>query len=131
MLQVQTLTNEVYELAKGDATNCTGVANSINKLEEKPSLYIWLQNALKITDHLALHYLQNIINEVPTRQNDAGVERSRYIQINQRKNDAEKAGRILDKLYEWRNKLEHRYANVPNEPDKQKIIAPNYKEPKD
>jgi len=121
------LTRPVYELAQDDAQNCINVSQSVTKLEDNSSLYTWLQNAIKFTDNLALHYLQNIINEVPVKQNDAGTERSRYIQINQKKNGAEKAGRILSSLYDCRNKMEHRKVSDANDENKQKIIPPNYK----
>lgn len=121
------LTSPVYLLAQGDATNCIHTSQSIKNLEDNSSLYTWLQNAIKFTDHLALHYLQNIINEIPVPQNNAGRERSRYIQINVNKNNAQKAGRILDNLYACRNKMEHRRVSN-NEEDKQTIIPPNYKQ---
>ncbi|XCF07530.1 hypothetical protein ABI125_06645 [Tamlana crocina] len=123
----EALTTAVYELAQGDATNCLNTFSSFKKIEDNSALYSWLQNAIRFTDHLALHYLQEIIKEVPEKQGDAGQERSRYIQINQKKNDAEKAGRIMDNLYECRNKLEHR--KVENS-DSQRIIPPNYKRAK-
>jgi len=124
------LTTPVYEVAQSDATNCVNTFSSIKKLEDNSSLYSWLQNAIRFTDHLALHYLQEIINETPEKQGDAGAERSRYIQINQKKNDAEKAGRIMDNLYDCRNKLEHRKIKDSEDSDYQRIIPPNYKRAK-
>jgi hypothetical protein len=124
------LTLPVYELASKDAENCISAVKSFKNLEENNKLTLWLQSALKFTDHLALHYLQVIVKEVPVKQGDAGKERSRYIQINQKKNDAEKAGRILDNLYECRNKLEHRTVSDPLHPGNQKILPPNYKRTK-
>jgi len=121
----EVLTTAVYQVAQEDANNCLNNFSSFKKIEENSTLYSWLQNAIRFTDHLALHYLQEIIKEVPVKQGDAGRERSRYIQINQRKNDAEKAGRIMDNLYECRNKLEHRKVE-----DSQRIIPPNYKRAK-
>ncbi len=120
----EALTTAVYQLAQADATNCLITFSSFKKIEDNSALYSWLQNAIRFTDHLALHYIQEIIKEEPEKQGDAGRERSRYIQINQKKNDAEKAGRIMDNLYECRNKLEHR--KVENS-DSQRIIPPNYK----
>ena len=110
------LTEPEYQLAQEDAQICVNAFPSISKLEENSSLYIWLQSAIRFTDHLALHYLQVIVKENPIKQGDAGKERSRYIQINQKKNDAEKAGRILDNLYDCRNKMEHRTISDPANP---------------
>jgi hypothetical protein len=124
------LTEPVYSLAQGDAQNCVNTKISITKLEEDSTLYTWLQNAIRFTDHLALHYLQVILTEAPVKQGDAGTERSRYIQINQKKNDAEKAGRILDNLYDCRNKIEHRTVSDPSNPGFQKMLTPNYKRAK-
>ncbi len=121
------LTSPVYLLAQNDALTCTRLFETIDELEENSSLYSWLQSAIKFTDHLALHYLQVIKKEAPISQGEAGKERSRYIQINKKANDAEKAGRILDNLYECRNKMEHRTVSDPNTPNFQMIIPPNYK----
>ncbi|WP_190808734.1 hypothetical protein [Flagellimonas sp. S3867] len=126
----EVLTTQVYQLAQGDATNCLNTFSSFKKIEDNSSLYSWIQNAIRFTDHLALHYLQEILEETPVKQGDAGPERSRYIQINQKKNDAEKAGRIMDNLYECRNKLEHRTAKDSENSDYQRIIPPNYKRAK-
>ncbi|NAS12239.1 hypothetical protein [Poritiphilus flavus] len=123
----EALTTDVYQLAQGDAANCLNTFSSFKKIQDNSAIYSWLQNAIRFTDHLALHYLQEIIKEEPERQGDAGTERSRYIQINQKKNDAEKAGRIMNNLYECRNKLEHRKVESS---DSQRIIPPNYKRAK-
>lgn len=119
--------NNVYTLAQDNARTCTRVYTSINKIEENANLYAWLQSAIKFTDHFALHYLQEIKNEEPTLQGDAGRERSLYIQINQKANDAERAGRIMDNLYDCRNKMEHRTKNDPKRPGFVIIIPPKYR----
>ena len=120
------LTTEVYQVAQGDATNCLNTFSSFKKIEENQSLYSWLQNAIRFTDHLALHYLERIIQEEPEKQGYAGAERSRYIQINQKKNDAEKAGRIMHNLYDYRNKMEHREIKSSDDSESVRIVPPNY-----
>lgn len=124
------LTPPVYQNASDDALNCLNLFRSLSKLKENSSLTNWLQNALKFTDHLALHYLQEIVGEAAEKQGQAGKERSLYIQINEKKNSAQKAGRILDNLYDVRNKLEHRTVSDPTRPGFQRIISPNYRKAK-
>jgi hypothetical protein len=120
------LSLEASQLANDEIISCTNVFPVFSGIESSSSLLNWLQSAIKFTDQLSLHYLQEILKEAPTKQGDYGKERSRYVQINKKIYDAEKAGRIMDNLYDERNKLEHRTVNDSTNPGFQKIIPPKY-----
>lgn len=120
------LDSSIYSSASDEAKACLTVFPKFKTIQANSSLLSWIVNALKFTDHLALHYIQNILKEPPYSDPNNGIERSRYIQINHAKNRAHVAGRILNNLYDQRNKLEHRTIKDPNNPEKQKIIAPNF-----
>lgn len=116
-----------YDASTSEALSCTRIFSSFQRLEPNSKLLNWLHSAIKFTDNIVLHYLQDVLNEEPTKQGDAGKERSRYIQINRQGSRTQKAGRIMDNLYEVRNKMEHRTVNDSSRPGYQKIIPPNYK----
>lgn len=115
-----------YDEAKGHATTCISIFDDFASMKEDRRLHSWLQSAIRVVDCIVIHYLQEILNEMPTQQGDSGKERSRYIQINRKGVKAEKAGRIMDQLYKERNKLEHATKTDPNDPKKQIIIPPNF-----
>ena len=82
----------------------------------------WLQNALKFTDNIVLHYIQDCCKEIPMSYQNAGVEKSRYIQLSEKDGDISTAGAVLKDLYELRNKLEHRTIIHPD--GTQELISP-------
>lgn len=120
------LGEENYDAASQEAEACINVFASFEEIKANSSLLSWVVNALKFTDILALQYIQDILKEEPINHPDNGVERSRYIQINKAKNRAHVAGRILNNLYDQRNKLEHRTKKDPNDSSKQIILKPDY-----
>jgi hypothetical protein len=64
---------------------------------------------LKFADHIVLHYIQDVRKETPQKYPEAGIEKSRYIQLSQESGDyAAIAGTTLVYLYNLRNKFEHR-----------------------
>jgi|GEM_PF-1916880 len=115
-----------YTAASTCATACFVIFHRFSELEANSSLLGWLSEAIKFTDHLVLHYIQTIRNEAPVRHPDYGIERSRYVQVNNGKYDAQVAGNCMNNLYERRNELEHRTQDDPKNPDRQIIIVPNY-----
>ncbi len=119
--------NELYDAAQEHADCCIGIYISFSQLEANTTLHNWLSSAIRMVDCIALHYLQEVLNEESVKQGDAGPERSRYIQINRRGVKAERAGRIMENLYAERNKMEHKVKNDPNNPRKKIIQLPKYK----
>jgi len=118
--------NENYTLAQGHAHACVSIFIRFASLEEDSRLHSWLISAIKVVDCIVIHYLQEVLNEDPTPQGNAGVERSRYIQINRHGVKAEKAGRIMDQLYEERNNMEHLTKSDPANPGRQILIPPKF-----
>lgn len=120
------LGKNTYNFASQEAEACLNVCNVFSNLKANSTLLSWVVNALKFTDLIALHYIQNVLNEAPVNDPNNGTERSRYIQINKAQNRAHVAGRILNNLYDQRNKLEHRTIKDPSNPDNQIILNPDY-----
>lgn len=110
-----------YKKASDDALSCLNTCNEFHKLSSW-AISGWLQNALKFTDHIVLHYIQEYCKETPKSQQNAGVEKSRYVQLSKKDGDISKAGTILKDLYELRNKLEHRTIIYPD--GRQELIPP-------
>lgn len=109
-----------YKNASEDALACLEICVDFSKLPLY-SISGWLQNALKFTDHLVLHYIQEVLKETPIIL--GGEEKSRYIQIKRKKGEISDAGDKLIYLYELRSKqLEHRTRVYPD--GKQEIISP-------
>ena len=96
-----------YKSASDDALNCLNICNEFYKLSSW-SVSGWLQNALKFADNIVLHYIQDCCKEIPKSYPNAGVEKSRYIQLSEKDGDISVAGAELKDLYELRNDLEHR-----------------------
>ena len=110
-----------YKNASDDALACLNICNEFHKLSSW-AISGWLQNALKFTDHIVLHYIQEYCKEIPKSYFNAGVEKSRYIQLSEKDGDISTAGAELKDLYELRNNLEHRTIIYPD--GKQELISP-------
>jgi hypothetical protein len=110
-----------YKNASDDALACLNTCNEFRKLSSW-AISGWLQNALKFTDHIVLHYIQEYCKEIPKSYFNAGVEKSRYIQLSEKDGDISTAGAELKDLYELRNNLEHRTIIYPD--GKQELISP-------
>lgn len=117
---------ESYELAQGHADCCLKIFHDFSTLEPNLKLSNWLSSAIKVVDCIVIHYLQEVLGEVPQKHQDHGKERSRYIQIDRKGVKAQKAGNIMSHLYAQRNTMEHQVKNDPTDPRKQIIIPPNY-----
>lgn len=118
--------NENYTQAQSYANVCVLIFNDFSYLKADPLLQSWLQNAIKFVDCIVIHYLQEVLNEEPIAQENVGVERSRYRQINKKGVKAERAGRIMDNLYGDRNKMEHTTNPHPKNPKMQVLTPPKY-----
>ncbi|AUZ83791.1 hypothetical protein [Methylophaga nitratireducenticrescens] len=116
-----------YALAQQHADACISIFINFASLEPTSKLHSWLQSAIRFVDCIVIHYLQEVLSEDPLPQGDAGVERSRYIQINRQGVKAQKAGRIMDNLYDQRNQMEHATKSDPKNPNKQLLLTPNYR----
>lgn len=101
------LGDNVYKNASEDALNCLSICNEFCKLSIH-SVNGWLQNALKFADHIVLHYIQEVCKELPQKYPNAGIEKSRYIQLSEKSGDIATAGTTLIELYDLRNSFEHR-----------------------
>ncbi len=120
------LSLEEWNLANDSAKACLNIFIEFESIEANSKLLNWLNMALKITDIIGLNYLQKVLKQSPTFQGDLGKERSVYAQITKKGNKGEKAGRIMNNLYEKRNKMEHRTINDSQNPGYKKIVTPDY-----
>lgn len=120
------LSEDSYNSASEDAHACINIFSKFSEMRKNSSILPWIITALKYTDQLVLHYIQEILKEDPIKHDDHGIERSRYIQINKSKYTAHVAGQVLNNLYEQRNKLEHRTLKDPMNVRKQIILNPDY-----
>ncbi|TDM55097.1 hypothetical protein [Aliivibrio fischeri] len=126
LFEFQPYLGDSYPFAKEHASSCINIFNDFSKLEANAKLHNWLSSAIKVVDFIAIHYIQEVLEEEPVKHQDHGKERSRYIQINQNGISAQKAGRIMENLYGDRNKMEHQTKNDPNNPTKQIMVTPKY-----
>ena len=110
-----------YKNASDDALSCLNTCTEFYKLSSW-AVSGWLQNALKFTDNIVLHYIQDCCKEIPKSYPNAGVEKSRYIQLSEKDGDISTAGAELKDLYELRNKLEHR--TITRSDGTQELISP-------
>jgi len=110
-----------YKSASDDALNCLNICTEFFKLSSW-AVSGWLQNALKFTDHIILHYIQDCCDEIPKSYPKTGVEKARYIHISEMDGDISVAGSQLKELYDLRNKLEHRTITHPD--GRQELIPP-------
>lgn len=120
-----TMGEKYYKNASNDALSCLNTCTEFNKISSW-AVSGWLQNALKFTDNIVLHYIQDCCKEMAKKYPNAGVEKSRYIQLSEKDGDISIAGFILINLYELRNKLEHRTITHPD--GKQELISPQLNE---
>ena len=114
-----------YLSASDEAEACMKIFPIFRRMTANSSVLSWLVNALKYTDELVLHYIQEILKIEPVKYLDHGKERSRYIQINKNDYRAHVAGSVLENLYAQRNKLEHRTEKDPIT-GKQVIYPPDF-----
>lgn len=110
-----------YKNASDDALSCLNTCTEFYNLSSW-AVSGWLQNALKFTDIIVLHFIQECCNEIPKSYSNAGIEKSRYIQLSEKDGDISIAGAELKDLYDLRNKLEHRTIIHPD--GSQELISP-------
>jgi hypothetical protein len=123
----KTKLDEVYGIAQEHANCCINIFISFSQLTPNIAIQNWLSSAIRMVDCIAIHYLQEVLNEEPVQQGVAGLERSRYLQINRQGVKAHKAGSVMDNLYKQRNDMEHQVKNDPNNPGKKILHPPKYK----
>lgn len=97
----------IYKHASDDALNCLNICTEFYKLSSW-GVSGWLQNALKFIDNIILHYIQEVLMEIPKQYTNAGIEKARYIQLSEKTGDVSIVGYELKELYDLRNNLEHR-----------------------
>lgn len=116
-----------YKAIDNHAKACLKLVSCFLYLPLDDTLYSWIQRAIKLTDHFALHYIQEVKIVTPLKKiRNAGIERSRYRQISDFNDIASVSGNNMDQLYEVRSSLEHR-TNIDTTTGQQEIIIPNYK----
>ena len=115
------LGEQYYKNASDDALTCLDICNNFRKLSSL-SVSGWLQSALKFTDHIVLHYIQECCKETLRPHKKYGIERARYIHIAEKEGDISIAGDKLNVLYELRNGFEHR--TITHSDGKQELLAP-------
>lgn len=122
LLDFKTILGEsYYKIATDDALTCINICDNFYKLSSW-TVSGWLQNALKFTDTIVLHYIQFYLNEIPKTFHNSGIEKARYSHLMEKKGDIAVAGALLKELYDFRNKLEHRTIVHPD--GKQELVAP-------
>lgn len=105
---------------------CIRLIRRFSGLPLDDTLYSWIQRAIKLTDHLALDYIQRIKGVTPLPNvRRAGTERSRYRQIKDFQDAVSVAAGNLDDLYNVRSSLEHR--TDIDALGNQTIIMPDYR----
>lgn len=124
------LSENSYNSASEEAEACINIFSKFSEMKNNSSILPWIITALKYTDQLVLHYIQEILKEAHVKDEENGIERSRYIQINKSKYTAHVAGLALNNLYDQRNKLEHRTLKDPKNEGKQIILNPDYSKAK-
>jgi len=98
----------LYKSASHDALACLALCTEFKKLSNW-DVSGWLVNALKFTDNIVLHYIQEVCKEIPGKYKDSGIEKARYIQLSLKVDkEVSIAGAELINLYDLRNDLEHR-----------------------
>lgn len=120
------LSDNAYNSASEDAEACINIFPRLSEMKANRSVLSWIVTALKYTDQIVLHYIQEILNINPVKHPDHGVERSMYIQINTGEFTAQVAGNLLNNLYEQRNRLEHRYVKDPKDEQKKILLKPDF-----
>ena len=127
MFNFEEILGEQYAIAKEHAAFCLRIFASLSLLKPNVSLYHWLSSAIKVANCIVMHYLQEVLGETPVIQGEAGKERSMFIQINRQGVTAQKAGRVIDNLFDCRNEMEHPLKNDPSKPGNKIFKIPNYK----
>lgn len=111
-----------YKNASDDALSCLNICDDFYKI----SSWIingWLQNALKFIDNIVLHYIQEVLKEIPKKYPNTGIEKSRYKQLSEKdEDDIRISGSVLENLYDLRNDLEHR--TITHADGKQELVPP-------
>lgn len=120
------LSEDAYNSAKEDAEACLIICPRLTEMKANRSVLSWIVAALKYTDQLVLHYIQEILAITPVKDPHHGTERSMYIQINSGEYSAQVAGNLLDEIYDQRNKLEHRYIKDPKNENKKILLSPDF-----
>jgi hypothetical protein len=124
------LSEDAYNSASEEAEACIHIFPRISEMKANRSVLSWILTALKYTDQLVLHYIQEILKINLVKHPDHGTERSMYIQINSGEYSAQVAGNLLNNLYEQRNKLVHRLGKDPKDEEKKILIKPDLKKAK-
>ena len=98
----------IYEVLNDDSKCCIALCPKMINIS--PDIFPnWIDNVLKVADHLILYYIQNFIKEEPVKYPNHGVETSRYLQVETFDcNDIRTAGQKLKYIYENRNIHAHR-----------------------
>ncbi|SDT05437.1 hypothetical protein SAMN04489797_3130 [Winogradskyella sediminis] len=120
------LSEDAYNSASEDAEACINIFPKLSEMKANRSVLPWIITALKYTDQIVLHYIQEILDINPIKHPDHGIERSMYIQIKSGGYTAQVAGNLLNNLYEQRNKLEHRYVKDPKNEEKKVLLKPEF-----
>ncbi len=124
------LSEEAYNSASEEAEACIHIYPRLSEMKANRAILPWIVTALKYTDQLVLHYIQEILKTKPVKHPNHGIESSMYIQINSSEYSAQVAGNLLYNLYELRNRLEHRYAKDPKNGEKKILLKPDFKKAK-
>ena len=122
--QNNTSTYDIYTCVSDDAQCCIAINPQMRKVDHLvfPN---WLDNTLKVADHLVVFYIQTYKNEACVRQVGHGDETSRYFQLQTYSCDHIKTvGLELKRIYSGRNEHAHRMIKKAG---KQRLIVPDRK----
>jgi hypothetical protein len=110
-----------YKNASDDAMSCLFICDEFRKLSSW-NTFSWLQAALKFTDNLILHYIQEKLKEIPEKLQGIGVEKSRYFHLAKKTGAESVVGHVLVNFYDLRSDSEHRTIIYPN--GRQELVPP-------
>ena len=110
-----------FKNASDDAMSCLFICDEFRKLSSW-NTFSWLQAALKFTDNLVLHYIQEKLKEIPEKLQGIGVEKSRYFHLSKKIGEEAVVGHVLINFYDLRSDSEHRTIIHPN--GRQELIPP-------
>lgn len=117
------LSAEDYKNMKEDSKECLEICHEFHRISSRV-INTWLSSSFKVVDYLVLHIIQHIKKEKPKNYLGLGVEKARYKQLSEYKEDTlSLVGSKLSALYDIRNSNEHRTKTNPD--GTQYLIRPN------
>lgn len=112
---------DIYDVLEDDSSCCVAINPKMRQVDARlfPN---WLDNTLKVADHLVTYYIQIYLSLAFKAEGKHGTETSRYIQLQRQSCPHVKyAGFMLEDIYKSRNLHSHRTIEIAGEIVIQKI----------